>query len=585
MSDLRNLIGNHWQLPAAGVGLVLLLLLALAVRRVAASAKAAGSQRASGAPFWLFITLAVGCTVFSTITSYRYLSGASIGLTRGELYGTFCLIELALAACGFGARQNLNDPEIGSPGAPGTAIWCIVALAAIPAFSVSHGDVFAAVFRLAVGPVGAVFAFHAALGMELRHRKPGSRSQGRFAQVREDLIQRLMAVFGLGARNMTAQELTRERARKRAARLSARLGNMGRSGGWRFDRVSRRLDDALRRAEVASRPEQAAALLDELAVSRNRNDLATLVLRSPWEGHAVVLGRRGEDGAESGPGPFTAVNGGGASSMVSLPATLALADRILLTMQADDQYEQYDRVPVYLAAVLGVPFQTLADAVDGLGGWDAVIARAQERREDIAAFAAESAARANRARESAPAADANGPEIGDANTNEDANTDANANDANDANDANGVSREDANTSANASANGQASAVRADFAQIVLPSARSAREAEANPGPAPAVQVVPVDPAPGFAPARADLAGARAARSGASVRAIVAEARAEFGDDTMVLRRVVAERLNRPVDDVRADTIREGIRAAKKAEEAAAKREAESRANANNGMYL
>lgn len=243
-------------------------------------------KRRSGLAAWLFAIAAIGCTAFSTNTSYRYLRG-HLGFTDPrELYGAFVLLELLLVACAVGARQNLQDPKKQAPGAPGLLVWALAGFAAIPAFSVS-GSLFAGLFRLVLGPIMAVVSFHLALGMELRHKRPNARSESTVRRIGRDLGQRLVSVLGLGARDVSAQDLTRQRAIVRAARTVVAMRRTP-DGSRRYVRLGRRLDRALRIAEVDGDAARVDALLARIAVAQHSEALTSIKLASPWADRPVV---------------------------------------------------------------------------------------------------------------------------------------------------------------------------------------------------------------------------------------------------------------------------------------------------------
>lgn len=245
-------------------------------------------KRRSGLAARLFAVAALGCTAFSTNTSYRYLHG-HLGFTDPrELYGAFALLELLLLACAVGARQNLQDPEKQAPGAPGLLVWALAGFAAIPAFSVS-GSLFAGIFRLVLGPVMAVVSFHLALGMELRHKRPDARSESMVRRIGRDLGQRIVSLLGLGTRDVSAQDLTRGRAVARAARTVVTMRRTA-DGTRRYARLGRRLDRALRIAEVDADAARVDALLARIAVAQHSEALTSIQLTSPWADRPAVAG-------------------------------------------------------------------------------------------------------------------------------------------------------------------------------------------------------------------------------------------------------------------------------------------------------
>lgn len=286
MSDLITYASGHLpEVIAAGAGgLAALAIGAAGIRRLVKSAGRRSIAAVSAAAG------AVLCTALTTNTSWRFF-GTNLHVTNiPERTLMFAVLEMGLFACTMAARENLNNPEKGAPGLPGVAVWLLAGFAAIPAYSVG-GDVIAGTVRTVLGPLMAVFLVHLALGMELRHRTPGAESKSAMATIGRALQQRLFARLGLGAADLTAQQISQNRAVAKAAVLSDRLSAMSdrRREGWYGQRITGRLRRQLRRAGVADDPARAEMLLAHLAVTRHALALSTLELPSPWTTPAVVV--------------------------------------------------------------------------------------------------------------------------------------------------------------------------------------------------------------------------------------------------------------------------------------------------------
>ncbi|MFC4034061.1 hypothetical protein ACFO3J_21655 [Streptomyces polygonati] len=268
-------------LPAApGVrgAYVLAVLLALAV----CLGWIALRQLRSGTPAIRVAALAaVGCTAYSADTSWRFAADYLDIAGTVERAAMFGAAELALFATALMARQNLNGPNA-APGVPGVLVWAITGVQIIPAYAES-GPVGGTV-RAFVGPVMAAMLWHLAMGIELRHHKPGASSNGFGALVAGELRERLLSRLGIAERQRDAAQITRDRATVRAVALAARLAEFTpqRRGGRRGRRIARRLSVAVARASVGTDPEQRGKLLDQLAARRNAASLATIALPSPW---------------------------------------------------------------------------------------------------------------------------------------------------------------------------------------------------------------------------------------------------------------------------------------------------------------
>ncbi|MFF7690584.1 hypothetical protein ACFZB6_31165 [Streptomyces syringium] len=222
---------------------------------------------------------AAACTAYSADTSWRF-AAHRLGMTdTSERAAMFAAAELALFSTALMARQNLNDHK--APGAPGVLVWLITGVQVIPAFSES--GVVGGLVRAFVGPVLAALLWHLAMGIELRHNKPGASSNSLPAMIGRELRERLLSRLGLAVRDRTAEQITHDRWTAAAVALAARLAFRGERGwGWYTRRLERRLDVAVGRAGVGANPNQRAVLLQLLAARRNARALASIDLPSPW---------------------------------------------------------------------------------------------------------------------------------------------------------------------------------------------------------------------------------------------------------------------------------------------------------------
>ncbi|MFE4018632.1 hypothetical protein ACFXPZ_14585 [Streptomyces sp. NPDC059101] len=239
---------------------------------------------------------ALGCTIYSGDTSWRFASDYLDIAGTTERAMMFGAAELALFATALMARQNLATQ--GAPGLPGGLVWVITGVQVIPAYAES-GPVGGTV-RAFVGPVLAAMLWHMAMGIELRLRKPDAASQGVLATLGREIRERLFSRLGLASRNRNAAQISRDRATARAVTLASRLAGLSpdRRKKRRGQRIERRLESALARSGVGTDPEQRRALLDQLAAQRHAAALATIDLPSPWSPPARD---RGEDHKEQRP--------------------------------------------------------------------------------------------------------------------------------------------------------------------------------------------------------------------------------------------------------------------------------------------
>lgn len=261
--------------PAAAVACTALLLTAAALWAVARALRSATRPEASVV---VAAIAAAGCTAYGADTSWQF-AARRLGMESvTERAALFFVAELALFACALMARANLQ--EQGSPGTPGALVWVIVGVQIIPAYDVS--GLVGGTVRAFIGSVLAGLMWHLAMGIELRHVKPGSLSTSLLAQIGRELRERALSRLGLANRDRTAEQITRDRATETAVRLAAHRATL-KDGSFRARRTELRLAAAVARAGVGSDPAQRQRLMQLLAARRGAAALATVALPSPWE--------------------------------------------------------------------------------------------------------------------------------------------------------------------------------------------------------------------------------------------------------------------------------------------------------------
>lgn len=289
-------------LPALAAAVLVLAALVWLVR---ASRKAA---RRAPAAVLVASLAAIACTAYSADTSWRFAEHSLGMVSAAERAAMFAAAELALFSCALMARQNLRTQ--GAPGTPGILVWVITGVQVIPAYSES-GFVGGTV-RAVVGPVLAALLWHLAMGIELRHAKPGADSGSLPALLARELRERLLSRLGLAVRDRSAEQITRDRATVKAVALAAKLAEM-KPGARGRARVARRLSVAVGKAQAGASEEQRTKLLDLLAARRHAASLATITLASPWEPvEEFTVERVPEERPELPPAPRPAVVPAGA---------------------------------------------------------------------------------------------------------------------------------------------------------------------------------------------------------------------------------------------------------------------------------
>jgi hypothetical protein len=221
---------------------------------------------------------AAACTAYSADTSWRFAAHSLDMNSSVERAAMFAAAELALFACALMARQNLRAQ--GAPGTPGVLVWVITGVQIIPAYAES--GIVGGTVRAVVGPILAALLWHLAMGIELRHAKPGTSSGSLPALLVREARERLLSRLGLAVRDRSAEQITRDRATVKAVALAAKLAEM-KPGARGRARVARRLSVAVGKAQAGACEEQRGKLLDLLAARRHAASLATITLPSPWE--------------------------------------------------------------------------------------------------------------------------------------------------------------------------------------------------------------------------------------------------------------------------------------------------------------
>ena len=228
---------------------------------------------------------ALGATGVGANTAWRF-AGEHLDITNVyERAGLFLVGEVMLFGLALMARQNLHNPTMNRTGLPGTLVWVLSGFLAVPA--ISESDSFAgAAWRIVLGPLGAALLWHLAMGIELRQSgDEDAVNQGVGAKILRRVQQQILSWLGVAEQDVTAEELSRERARKRAAELVDRIGSLSekKRKGRQGRRLNSKLRMALRHAGVAGNPEYKQLLLEDLAVSAHAPALVSLEHTSPWD--------------------------------------------------------------------------------------------------------------------------------------------------------------------------------------------------------------------------------------------------------------------------------------------------------------
>jgi hypothetical protein len=313
LTAITRLIGGHTYAIAA-----LAVIAALTVWLITRAVRKAPFKNTPAAVVMAGLA-AMACTGYSGDTSWRF-AGDHLGMHDiPERAALFAAGELALFSVALMARQNLKTES--APGFPGLLVWVITGVQVIPAFSES--GFWAGIVRAFLGPILGALLWHLAMGIELRHAKPGAKSNSFPSILARELRERALSWLGLAVRDRSAEQITRDRWTVRAVALAARLAEFtpAKRTGLRGRFLAHRLSVAVGKAQAGAHPQQRQVLLDLLAARRHATSLATVMLPSPWDADLSARTALPAADTDGGHEPRTTVGqpGGQAPDMLPVP--------------------------------------------------------------------------------------------------------------------------------------------------------------------------------------------------------------------------------------------------------------------------
>lgn len=203
--------------------------------------------------------------------------------------GEIVLISLALAA-----RDNLRNPLRRAAGLPGLLMWAVTAVLAVPAFAEASSQaaalgggsgLSAGIVRTALGPIGAAFLWHLAMGIELRQREGDARSNGALARLSHRAQQMVLSWFGVADRDESAEEIARARAADRAVYLADRVAlapESSRRYRRRAARLAEAIDGARHGLEGADADAAESAIVGRIVRRKSVAALASIEAQHDW---------------------------------------------------------------------------------------------------------------------------------------------------------------------------------------------------------------------------------------------------------------------------------------------------------------
>ena len=258
---MSRILASPLDVAAFVAGGVLLLVLLV---RLAAVARRA--SRAQVVTVGLLIPAAMGLAL-SASTSYRF-AGVRLGITdlteRMALCGAAEAAIIALTLHAWGTKSK----------ASAWLAYCLVAVQAVPAFSVSGGT--GGIVRIVLGPVLLAVMLHKLLGLEMRFS--GEVSTGLLASLGRELRERVTARLGIGRRGADSAQIARSRAADRAVTLASRR----RLGRLAAARLSRSIDTAQHGLDVADAAAAEASIVARIVRRKSVAELHALDARHVW---------------------------------------------------------------------------------------------------------------------------------------------------------------------------------------------------------------------------------------------------------------------------------------------------------------
>lgn len=258
---MTGTLTNPVDLAAFAAGAVLLVVL---LTRLASVARR--SSRARIVTVGLLVPAAMALSM-SASTSFRF-AGERLGITdlaeRMVLCGTAEAAIIALTLHSWGAKSK----------ASAWLAYCLVAVQAVPAFSVSGGA--GGIVRIVLGPILLALMLHKLLGLELKFS--GEVSTGLLATAGRELRERLVARLGIGRRGADSAAIARSRAADRAVALASRR-RLGKRAAVRLAVAIDAAQHGLNEADAAGAE---ASIVARVVRRKSVAELHSLTARHVW---------------------------------------------------------------------------------------------------------------------------------------------------------------------------------------------------------------------------------------------------------------------------------------------------------------
>jgi hypothetical protein len=227
----------------------------------------------------LTLVAAALATAVSSTGMWRFF-GHSLHLYGPLRIALFAFIEVGMLAEALRARRNVRDPEIGSAGVDGIAVWALAASSGL--FSaMDAGNLPGAAFRLGA-PLFAAWLWERGMAIE-RRKSGGRRIHWRITP------ERILVRLGIAeASDRTASEVDAHRRLAQLARAAKQVRALkdtdGKSGrkARAAQRLDRAMDRAVEHAGLAADSERQKSLLAQLGALYNASTLADLAPTAPW---------------------------------------------------------------------------------------------------------------------------------------------------------------------------------------------------------------------------------------------------------------------------------------------------------------
>lgn len=276
LTDLTTVISGAWPFLAAGVAALTAVLLAVAYL----SRRGTRKKKMSLENKLTFIVAVIIAGVCAQGMGRFFYDKLDFPIALVIVVGG--VLELTAFTCALRARRNILDPDIGSAGVDGAAVWVVTTLSGV--FSAMDADsTEVAIFRL-IMPLLAAWLWERGMSIERRKVRGGSTLNLRLTPERVLVWLRLAEPS-----ERTASEVDADRRISKVAKAAWKVRSRrdAEDGSKRLlERAEKKMQratlSAVVHANLAKDPKRKEELLSQISFIFNALSLADLKPESPW---------------------------------------------------------------------------------------------------------------------------------------------------------------------------------------------------------------------------------------------------------------------------------------------------------------